>query len=77
MLDFKVHYVLSEPPAGWTGVIGELTPNILDKCLEELGGNYWLFFVCGPRPMMDSVERTLLARGVPRTQIVSERFTYD
>jgi predicted ferric reductase len=75
-LDFKVHYVLSEPPTGWTGAVGELTPTILDKCLEQVRVDDCLFFVCGPPPMMDSVERTLIAGGISRNRIVSERFKY-
>ena len=31
-------------------------------------------FVCGPAPMMDAVERSLRALGVPRRQIHTERF---
>lgn len=76
-VDFKVHYVLSEPPNGWTGAVGELTPSILDECLEEVRGDNWLFFVCGPPAMMDNVERSLIARGISRNQIVSERFKYN
>lgn len=76
-LDFKVHYVLSEPPAEWSGLVGELTPEVLDKCLADIHGDDWLFFLCGPPPMMKSVERTLKVRGVPRRRIVSERFKYD
>jgi NAD(P)H-flavin reductase len=77
VLDFEVYYVLSEPPAGWAGLVGELTPQVLDKCLTKLVGEEWLFFVCGPSLMMSSVERTLIERGVPRGRIVSERFKYD
>ncbi|GIL00606.1 MAG: hypothetical protein BroJett030_05050 [Alphaproteobacteria bacterium] len=72
-----VYYVLSEPPAGWAGHVGELTPDILNDCLDAIGGDRWLYFVCGPTAMMNSVERTLAARGVPRARIVSERFKYD
>jgi predicted ferric reductase len=77
VVDFEVHYVLSEPPPGWTGAVGELTPDILDDRLKDIRGDDWLYFVCGPLPMMKGVERALLARGVSRTQIVSERFKYD
>lgn len=76
-LDFGVHYVLSEPPTGWTGLAGELTPDVIGKCLDAIGEGEWLFFVCGPPPMMNSVERALLARGIPQSRIVSERFRYD
>jgi predicted ferric reductase len=77
VLDFDFHYVLSDPPAGWTGLVGELTPAIVNDCLESFGTDEWLFFVCGPPPMMNSIERALTARGVPRNRIVSERFRYD
>jgi len=77
VLDLKVHHVLSEPPVGWTEMVGELAPNVLDRCLNEIRADDWLFFVCGPPPMMNSVERALRTRGVPRTRIVSERFKYD
>jgi len=33
------------------------------------------FFICGPGPMMDAAEATLLARGVPSDKILIERFT--
>lgn len=76
-LDFEVTYVVSEAPDGWPGLTGELTASLLDKCLAAIRGDEWLFFVCGPPPMMNSVERALVARGVPRARIVSERFKYD
>lgn len=34
-------------------------------------------FVCGPGPMMDAVERGLVAAGVPAARILIERFTVD
>lgn len=75
-LDFEVSFVLSEPPAGWTGMVGELTPNILAMCLKKIRNGGWLFFICGPSAMMNSVEQTLIASGISRTRIVSERFKY-
>lgn len=35
------------------------------------------FFVCGPGPMMDAVEQSLLERGVARDKVLLERFTVD
>jgi ring-1,2-phenylacetyl-CoA epoxidase subunit PaaE len=34
-----------------------------------------VFFICGPGPMMDSIEGALLAREVPKTKVLIERFT--
>jgi predicted ferric reductase len=76
-LDFEVHYVLSEPPAGWTGLKGDLAPDILARCLDPLSGDDWLYFVCGPPVMITAVDRALRARGVPKARIIEERFKYD
>lgn len=76
-LDFAVRYVLSEPPADWAGLTGELTRDVLDACLTSFGEEDWLIFVCGPGVMMTSVERSLIARGTPPGRIVTERFQYD
>lgn len=76
-LNLKVHYVLSEPPPGWQGDVGELDEPVLRRSLNGPGRDRWLYFICGPTPMMDSVERTLGGLGVPLRQIVSEKFKYD
>jgi predicted ferric reductase len=75
-LDFEAHLVLSEPPPGWTGPVGELTPEVLRACLDASRPGDWLYFVCGPTAMMDGVERALEALRVPAGRIISERFSY-
>jgi len=75
-LDFEVNYVLAEPPPGWTGLVGDLTPDVLARCLDPLQGDDWLYFVCGPPVMINAVERSLLDRGIPSGRIVEERFKY-
>jgi predicted ferric reductase len=74
---FTYHPVLSEPPAGWRGVKGQLDQEVLAQCLPRGQPRAWSYYVCGPTPMIDSVERTLDAMGVPLRQIVSEKFQYD
>ena len=75
-LDLRVDLVLSEPPAGWTGKVGELTPQVLRTCLASPSPDA-LYLVCGPVAMMDGVEASLIGMGVPPRRIVSERFKYD
>jgi predicted ferric reductase len=75
-IDLKAHLVLSEPLEGWRGPIGELTPDLLKQCLDPVDREAD-YFVCGPMPMMDSVERSLLSFGIASARIVSERFKYD
>ena len=74
-LDLKL--VLSEPPPGWRGPVGELSTEMREACLDPLERERWIYFVCGPPPMMNSVERSLLSFRVPGRQIIAERFKYD
>jgi len=56
--------VLEEPPEDWTGEIGRLTAAMLDRHLpdERIRRSY---FIDGPVPMMEAVERALHELGVP------------
>jgi predicted ferric reductase len=76
-LRLTVHHVLSEPPPGWPGDVGQLDEPILRRRLDVPDRDRWLYFVCGPTPMIDSVEHALGKLGVPLRQIVSEKFKYD
>src|SRR5690606_4821708 len=72
-----VHQVLGGPPPGWPGLVGQLDPDTLRALLPARAPQRWLYFVCGPTPMIDSVEDALDRAGVPLAQIVAERFRYD
>ncbi|RPH58457.1 MAG: hypothetical protein EHM83_17365, partial [Burkholderiales bacterium] len=76
-LDLRVHHVLSEPPAGWSGETGLIDAAMMRRLIRRELRAQPLCFVCGPVPMIDSVERDLSALGVPVSQVVSERFRYD
>lgn len=72
-LDLRVIHVLSEPEEEWNGYSGFLTHEILES---ELPGNLadMDYYICGPEPMMDLVERELAQKPIPLRQISSERF---
>ena len=72
-----VRYVLSEPPDGWDGETGRVSPDLLGRCFTQKEIEDWLFVICGPPKMIDDVEDYLIARGAPSHQILSERFVYD
>ncbi|MDP1582006.1 MAG: ferredoxin reductase family protein [Bradyrhizobium sp.] len=76
-LRLTVHHVLSEPPPGWSGDVGQLDEAMLRRRLDVEDRGRWLYFVCGPTPMIDSVEGALGRLGVPLRQIVSEKFRYE
>jgi predicted ferric reductase len=72
-LDLRVVHVLESPPAGWTGETGYVTREILDRHLPR-GRRVLDYFICGPQPMIESVERALYELGVPLGRFHSELF---
>ncbi len=65
--------VLGEPHEGWKGETGMLTPELLERYLPEERTER-VCFICGPVPMIESVERSLSAAGVSLSHIHSELF---
>jgi NAD(P)H-flavin reductase len=72
-MTLKVVHVLEKPHDGWTGERGYITADLLRRHLPE-GRERMRYFVCGPPPMMDALERSLVAVGVPDEHVVTERF---
>jgi predicted ferric reductase len=72
-LRLTVVHVLQEPPADWTGAQGVLSEAVVRAALppEERDAT---FFLCGPKPMSDSVQRTLRHLGVPLHRVHCELF---
>jgi predicted ferric reductase len=70
-LRLEVVHVLREPPPGWTGERGLVTDELLARVAAP---PRWEWFVCGPPPMMDAVERGLHRAGVPIGRVHAERF---
>jgi predicted ferric reductase len=73
----EVAYVLSDPPKNWTGRSGMVDQRLIGDLFGDAGKRQWLYVLCGPAAMMESVEDTLIGLGVPAHQILSERFQYD
>lgn len=76
-MNLEIHHVLSEPPPDWTGLVGQIDEAVLRKLLAADDRRAWLYFVCGPAPMIDSVERSLYRLEIPMRQVLAEKFDYD
>jgi 3-phenylpropionate/trans-cinnamate dioxygenase ferredoxin reductase subunit len=72
--DLRLVHVLAQPPAGWRGETGSVTAELIARHLPERALGSWHFILCGPPPMMGSVEGWLLRLGVPSGRIACERF---
>ncbi|KAF2124577.1 hypothetical protein P153DRAFT_350764 [Dothidotthia symphoricarpi CBS 119687] len=60
---FKVHYVLSDPPKDWQGDKGRVNKQMVDKLLPAPAGDDTKVLVCGPPPMTDAMIEILQQRG--------------
>ena len=75
-LNLNVRSVLSEPPTDWDGSKGQIDEQLLADLLDFERRDEWLYIVCGPAQMIDSVEGSLGRLGIPVHQIISEKFSY-
>jgi len=74
-LNLRVVHVLRDPPEGWQGEQGYVSRDLLARHLPpERKRNAYEVFICGPKPMMDNVERALVELGVYLGDMHSERF---
>ena len=73
-LDLIVIHVPEHPPEAWEGASGPFDRDLIGRILSAEALDEAQFMICGPGAMMDSVERALLALGVARERIHSERF---
>jgi predicted ferric reductase len=73
MPNLRVVHVLDQPPDGWTGESGHITPDILRRHLPPQYRRYECL-ICGSSAMMDAMEAALTEVGVPFRQISTERF---
>jgi NAD(P)H-flavin reductase len=66
---------LSDPPPGWSGETGRVTAEVLGRLIPR-DRNTRQSYVCGPDPMMDSVEAALTRLGVSLANSESERYNF-
>ncbi len=72
-IDLKVVYVLEQPNGDYDGERGRIDRPMLERHLP-LARQHFQFLICGPNPMMDSVERLLSDLGIADDRVHSERF---
>ncbi|MFM7778331.1 MAG: hypothetical protein ACKPB8_06165, partial [Alphaproteobacteria bacterium] len=74
-LRLDLRYVLQEPPPGWAGLAGMMTPELIQAAAAQGAREGWVFLLCGPGPMIRAAHQGLHALGVPRRRILGERFS--
>jgi predicted ferric reductase len=69
----QVIYVLEKPHEGWQGESGFISTQVIENHIPK-ATFLRFYFVCGPDPMMNAVQKALAERGVPEAHIHMERF---
>ncbi len=75
--NFTFHIALSEPQPedNWTGYVGFIHKVILDNYLETHDAPEDIeYYMCGPGPMANAVEKMLYNLGVPREMLMFDDF---
>jgi predicted ferric reductase len=72
-LDLQIVHVLEEPHEGWEGETGYVNADMLDRRLPA-ERSQWEYFICGPVPMIDAVEKALHELGIPMSKYHTELF---
>lgn len=68
---FSIHYVLNQAPEGWTGSVGFVTPEIIDKHLPKASAETNLL-ICGPPPMVGAIKKAAVTLGFEKARPVSK-----
>ncbi len=72
-MNLQIIHVLSHPPEGWEGESGYVTGEVMKSYLPKQYKRF-IYFVCGPEPLMDAMEQALPELGVPPENVHTERF---
>jgi len=74
-LELKVVHVLAQPGADWKGEKGYIDAELFRRHVPQPYAEHE-YFICGPDPMMDAIEKTLGELQVPTSKYHSERYSF-
>ncbi|ORX72223.1 ferredoxin reductase-like protein [Linderina pennispora] len=68
---FEISYVLNNPPEGWTGGVGFVTKDMIQKSLPAPAEDIKVL-LCGPPPMVKAMDANLTELGYDKARIISK-----
>lgn len=69
--DLNIYYVLNNPPEGWQGGVGFVTPDMIQKQLPGPRPGVRIF-ICGPPPMVSALKKATESLGFDRARPISK-----
>ncbi|KAF2858933.1 ferredoxin reductase-like protein [Piedraia hortae CBS 480.64] len=70
--NFDVYYVLNNPPQGWKGGVGFVSPEMIKEKLPAPAKDVQIL-VCGPPPMVSAMKKATETLGYDKARPVSKR----
>ncbi|KAJ6788595.1 hypothetical protein PWT90_07380 [Aphanocladium album] len=67
----RVHYVLDNPPEGWTGGVGYVTADMITKFFPKPADDVKIL-LCGPPPMISGLKKATEGLGFKKARPVSK-----
>ncbi|GLA21244.1 NADH-cytochrome b5 reductase [Aspergillus niger] len=68
---FRIYYVLNNPPEGWTGGVGFVTPDMIKERLPAPASDIKVL-LCGPPPMVSAMKKATESLGYTKARPVSK-----
>ncbi|OSS49401.1 hypothetical protein B5807_05752 [Epicoccum nigrum] len=68
---FRVHYVLNNPPEGWTGGVGFVSADMIKEKLPAPASDVKIL-ICGPPPMVAAMKKATEGLGFTKAKPVSK-----
>ncbi|KAG0228223.1 NADH-cytochrome b5 reductase 1 [Mortierella sp. GBAus27b] len=68
---FKVHYVLNNPPEGWTGSVGFVSSDMIKEHMPQPASDIKVL-LCGPPPMISAMTKITQELGYDKANAVSK-----
>ncbi|KAL4736930.1 NADH-cytochrome b5 reductase 1 [Aspergillus similis] len=68
---FRIYYVLNNPPEGWTGGVGFVTPDMIKERLPTPASDIKIL-LCGPPPMVSAMKKATESLGYTKARPVSK-----
>ena len=71
--NLKVVFVVNQPGSEWKGAIGIITSDLIKKELPDYKET--TFYICGPPPMVQAMQKLIESMDLQKSQIKLESFT--
>jgi ferredoxin-NADP reductase len=71
--NLKIHFTVSQPPADWKGATGRINAEMIRRELPDFED--YMFYACGPPPMVKAMQGMVETLGLPKEKLRLEYFT--